>query len=37
VVKQWRNVATQLGLGNKELTRMESAFEHIELEKALNL
>jgi serine/threonine-protein kinase HipA len=35
-VREWRAVATHLGLSKKELDRMASAFEHEDLEKALN-
>lgn len=35
-VSEWRNVAAQFGLSKKEMDRMASAFEHEDLNKALD-
>jgi hypothetical protein len=37
VTSKWRDVATALGARKAEIQRMESAFEHIDLTKALAL
>jgi serine/threonine-protein kinase HipA len=36
-VSQWRTEATGLGISNTECTRMESAFAHADLDRALGL
>jgi hypothetical protein len=36
-VKQWRRVASSFGLSKSECDSMASAFEHEDMDKALNL